>query len=175
VPRTVASAWREAGTFDPQTPQVFAFDNQWYRLVLCEKGLRRLRMHGLATLSEVSLDNTKLLARDAGMKLLRAGGTMLNESDAFYDWRMNTDAWPGKILICEIPLSDGCGLRGQFPALSRTIPVAHSALRLAFNAVTVTPTSKGPCLACRSKTLVVRGRDRLAVAGPAAGCEPGCI
>jgi len=59
VPRTVASAWREAGTFDPQTPQVFAFDNHWYRLVLCEKGLRRLRMHGLATLSEVWLDNTK--------------------------------------------------------------------------------------------------------------------
>jgi hypothetical protein len=33
---------------------------------------------------------------------------------------------------------------------------AHG-LRLAFNAVAVTPTSKGPCLACRSKTLVVRG------------------
>ena len=44
--------------FDPQTPHVFAFDNHRYRLVLCEKGPRQLRMHGLATLSEVWLDNT---------------------------------------------------------------------------------------------------------------------
>jgi beta-mannosidase len=65
VPGTVASAWREAGKLDLETPPAFAFDDHWYRLVLCEKGLRRLRMHGLATLSEVWLDDTKLLDSDS--------------------------------------------------------------------------------------------------------------
>jgi len=65
VPGTVASAWREAGKLNLETPPAFAFDDHWYRLVLCEKGLRRLRMHGLATLSEVWLDDTKLLDSDS--------------------------------------------------------------------------------------------------------------
>ncbi|SAL23431.1 glycosyl hydrolase [Caballeronia udeis] len=65
VPGTVASAWREAGKLDLENPPAFAFDDHWYRLVLSEKGLRRLRMHGLATLSEVWLDDTKLLDSDS--------------------------------------------------------------------------------------------------------------
>jgi len=65
VPGTIASAWREAGKLNLETPPAFAFDDHWYRLVLCEKGLRRLRMHGLATLSEVWLDDTKLLDSDS--------------------------------------------------------------------------------------------------------------
>ena len=65
VPGTVASAWREAGKLDPDTPPAFAFDDHWYRLVLSEKGLRRLRLHGLATLSEVWLNDTKLLDSDS--------------------------------------------------------------------------------------------------------------
>jgi beta-mannosidase len=65
VPGTVASAWRDAGKLDLESPPTFAFDDHWYRLVLCEKGQRRLRMHGLATLSEVWLDNTKLLDSDS--------------------------------------------------------------------------------------------------------------
>ena len=65
VPGTVASAWREAGKLDLETPPAFAFDDHWYRLVLCESGMRRLRLHGLATLSEVWLDDTKLLDSDS--------------------------------------------------------------------------------------------------------------
>ena len=65
VPGTVASAWREAGKLDLETPPAFAFDDHWYRLVLYERGMRRLRLHGLATLSEVCLDDTKLLNSDS--------------------------------------------------------------------------------------------------------------
>ncbi|KLU20752.1 beta-mannosidase [Caballeronia mineralivorans PML1(12)] len=65
VPGTVASAWREAGKLNLETPPAFAFDDHWYRLVLRESGMRRLRLHGLATLSEVWLDDTKLLDSDS--------------------------------------------------------------------------------------------------------------
>lgn len=65
VPGTIASAWREAGKLDLDAPPAFAFDDHWYRLVLSENGWRRLRLHGLATLSEVWLDDTKLLDSDS--------------------------------------------------------------------------------------------------------------
>jgi beta-mannosidase len=65
VPGTIASAWQAAGKLDTAAPPAFAFDDHWYRLVLSESGLRRVRLHGLATLSEVWLDNTKLLDSDS--------------------------------------------------------------------------------------------------------------
>lgn len=65
VPGTVASAWREAGKLDLDVPPAFAFDDHWYRLVLSGNGMRRVRLHGLATLSEVWLDNAKLLDSDS--------------------------------------------------------------------------------------------------------------
>ncbi len=61
VPGTVASAWRAAGRLDPEHPPPFAFDDHWYRLPLTGFGRRRLRLHGLATIAEVWLDDTKLL------------------------------------------------------------------------------------------------------------------
>ena len=65
VPGTVASAWRQAGKLNMDALPAFAFEDHWYRLVLSEKGHRTLRMHGLATLSEVWLDDARLLDSDS--------------------------------------------------------------------------------------------------------------
>ena len=65
VPGTVASAWRAAGKLDTERPPPFAFDDHWYRLPLAGNGTQRLRLHGLATLAEVWLDDQKLLTSDS--------------------------------------------------------------------------------------------------------------
>jgi beta-mannosidase len=65
VPGTIASAWEAAGKLDLEAPPPFAFEDHWYRLVLREEGARILRLHGLATLSEVWLNDTKLLDSDS--------------------------------------------------------------------------------------------------------------
>jgi beta-mannosidase len=65
VPGTIASAWEAAGKLDLEAPPPFAFEDHWYRLVLHEEGARILRLHGLATLSEVWLNDTKLLDSDS--------------------------------------------------------------------------------------------------------------
>lgn len=71
VPGTVASASRAAGRLDigaglhERTPPAFAFDDHWYRLTLTGHGKERLRLHGLATLTEVWLDGTLLLTSDS--------------------------------------------------------------------------------------------------------------
>jgi beta-mannosidase len=65
VPGTIASALEAAGKLDREAPPPFAFDDHWYRLVLREEGDRILRLHGLATLSEVWLNDTKLLDSDS--------------------------------------------------------------------------------------------------------------
>jgi beta-mannosidase len=65
VPGTVASALRAAGKLDPDHPPSFAYDDHWYRLTLSGHGERRLRLHGLATLAEVWLDERKLLTSDS--------------------------------------------------------------------------------------------------------------
>jgi beta-mannosidase len=61
VPGTIASAWEAAGKLDREAPPAFAFEDHWYRLVLHEEGARILRLHGLATLSEVWLNDIRLL------------------------------------------------------------------------------------------------------------------
>ncbi|QDQ83782.1 glycosyl hydrolase 2 galactose-binding domain-containing protein [Paraburkholderia megapolitana] len=65
VPGTVAAAWRAAGRLDPDHLPPFAFDDHWYRLSLTGDGPRRLRLHGLATLTEVWLDGEKRLESDS--------------------------------------------------------------------------------------------------------------
>jgi beta-mannosidase len=65
VPGTIASARRAAGQLDADHPPPFAFDDHWYRLTLSGHGARRLRLHGLATLAEVWLDERKLLTSDS--------------------------------------------------------------------------------------------------------------
>ncbi|MFM0167257.1 glycosyl hydrolase 2 galactose-binding domain-containing protein [Paraburkholderia sediminicola] len=65
VPGTVASARRAAGLLDTVNPPPLAFDDHWYRLTLTGTGKRRLRLHGLATLAEVWLDDIKHLTSDS--------------------------------------------------------------------------------------------------------------
>lgn len=65
VPGTVASAWRSAGRLDEEHPPAFASDDHWYCLPLAGNGPRRLRLHGLATLAEVWLDDQKMLTSDS--------------------------------------------------------------------------------------------------------------
>jgi beta-mannosidase len=65
VPGTIASALRAAGTKDEALAQPFAQMDHWYCLTLDANGKRRLRFNGLATLSEVWLDDRKLLDSDS--------------------------------------------------------------------------------------------------------------
>ncbi len=65
VPGTVASARRDAGSFDIANPAPLALDDHWYRLALGGSGHRRLRLHGLATICEVWVDGTKRLDSDS--------------------------------------------------------------------------------------------------------------
>ncbi|WP_409934722.1 glycosyl hydrolase 2 galactose-binding domain-containing protein [Paraburkholderia sp. BCC1884] len=65
VPGTVAGARTAAGLFDALNPAPLAFDDHWYRLTLDGYGKRRLRLHGLATLAEVWLDERRLLDSDS--------------------------------------------------------------------------------------------------------------
>ena len=65
VPGTVASARRAAGLLDVAHPPPLAFDDHWYRLTLTGTGKRRLRLHGLATLAEVWLDDDRLLRSES--------------------------------------------------------------------------------------------------------------
>jgi beta-mannosidase len=65
VPGTVAGAWRAAGKLDPNHPPPFAHDDHWFRLTLSGHGTRRLRLHGLATLAEVWVDERMLLTSDS--------------------------------------------------------------------------------------------------------------
>nr|WP_322043075.1 glycoside hydrolase family 2 protein [Paraburkholderia sp. J67] len=61
VPGTVASAWRAAGKLDVERAPAFASQDHWYRTTLSGHGTRRLRLHGLASIAEVWLDDTLLL------------------------------------------------------------------------------------------------------------------
>ncbi|MDR5760752.1 glycosyl hydrolase 2 galactose-binding domain-containing protein [Caballeronia sp. LZ035] len=65
VPGTVASALRATGVKDEALAQPFAHADHWYRLELSGHGKRRLRFNGLATITEVWLDDDKLLDSDS--------------------------------------------------------------------------------------------------------------
>ncbi|MGF6777662.1 glycosyl hydrolase 2 galactose-binding domain-containing protein [Paraburkholderia sp. GAS334] len=65
VPGTVASAWRAAGRLNAGHPPRFAYDDHWYRVALSGHGHRRLRLHGLASITEVWLDGTLILRSDS--------------------------------------------------------------------------------------------------------------
>ncbi|MEW9586100.1 glycoside hydrolase family 2 protein [Paraburkholderia sp. DGU8] len=65
VPGTVAGARRAAAQLDINDPPPLAFDDHWYRITLSGVGKRRLRLHGLATLSEVWLDGVRRLESDS--------------------------------------------------------------------------------------------------------------
>ena len=65
VPGTVASAHRAAGVTDDALAQPFALSDHWYRLTLRTQGKRRLRFNGLATITEVWVDESKLLESDS--------------------------------------------------------------------------------------------------------------
>ncbi|MGI4816202.1 MAG: glycosyl hydrolase 2 galactose-binding domain-containing protein [Janthinobacterium lividum] len=61
VPGTVAGALRRVGRFDAAAPAHLADADYWYRLRVEGSGARILRLHGLATLAEVWLDDACLL------------------------------------------------------------------------------------------------------------------
>ncbi len=61
VPGTVASALRAAGKLDIERAPPLASQDHWYRTTLDGIGTRRLRLHGLASIAEVWLDDTLLL------------------------------------------------------------------------------------------------------------------
>ncbi len=65
VPGTVAGALRDAGRLDIAHPPQLAQDDHWYRVRVSGTGVERLRLHGLATLAEVWLDDRKLLDSDS--------------------------------------------------------------------------------------------------------------
>ena len=65
VPGTIASAWRASGMSDEALAQPFAHADHWYRVKLSGHGKRRLRFNGLATITEVWLDERKLLDSDS--------------------------------------------------------------------------------------------------------------
>ena len=65
VPGTVASALRAAGRLDLERPPAFETGDHWYRVTLAGEGKRTLRLHGLATLAEVWLDDNLLLKSDS--------------------------------------------------------------------------------------------------------------
>lgn len=65
VPGTVAQALAVHGVFDPLTPTPLGRQDYWYRLRLSGTGRRLIRLHGLATIAEVWLDETLLLRSDS--------------------------------------------------------------------------------------------------------------
>jgi beta-mannosidase len=65
VPGTVASALRAAGRLDLDRPPVLDAGDHWYRVALAGVGTRTLRLHGLATIAEVWLDECLLLKSDS--------------------------------------------------------------------------------------------------------------
>ncbi|OYX04305.1 MAG: hypothetical protein B7Z15_17715, partial [Rhizobiales bacterium 32-66-8] len=66
VPGTVAGALRDAGLFDLDAPISLHDQDCWWRLELSDQGLRTLRFEGLATLTEIWLDD-RLVARSESM------------------------------------------------------------------------------------------------------------
>ena len=56
VPGTVAQAWQAAGLWHLDTPSSLHDRDFWYRTRIIGRGARQLRLHGLATLTEVWLD-----------------------------------------------------------------------------------------------------------------------
>jgi beta-mannosidase len=65
VPGTIASALRAAGRLDTERPDTYSARDHWYRLALTGHGVRRLRLHGLASIAEVWLDERLLLTSDS--------------------------------------------------------------------------------------------------------------
>nr|WP_246282173.1 glycoside hydrolase family 2 protein [Paraburkholderia caffeinitolerans] len=65
VPGTIASALRAAGKLDAAHPAPYSARDHWYRLTLTGHGMRRLRLHGLASIAEVWLDERLLLTSDS--------------------------------------------------------------------------------------------------------------
>nr|WP_245621132.1 glycoside hydrolase family 2 protein [Paraburkholderia ferrariae] len=65
VPGTIASALRAAGRLDTERPPPFARLDHWYRCTLDGHGMRRLRLHGLASVAEVWLDERLLLTSES--------------------------------------------------------------------------------------------------------------
>ena len=61
VPGTVAQALAVHGAFDPLKPTPLGQRDYWYRLRLSGTGRRLIRLHGLATIAELWLDETLLL------------------------------------------------------------------------------------------------------------------
>ncbi|MFP6556777.1 glycoside hydrolase family 2 protein [Paraburkholderia sp. B3] len=65
VPGTIASALRAARRLDAGQAETLASHDHWYRLALTGHGVRRLRLHGLASIAEVWLDERLLLSSDS--------------------------------------------------------------------------------------------------------------
>ncbi|WP_420997525.1 glycosyl hydrolase 2 galactose-binding domain-containing protein [Cupriavidus sp. 30B13] len=61
VPGTVAQALQAAGQWQPGAPRALHDHDYWYRVPLRGAGAYRLRLHGLATVAEVWLDETRVL------------------------------------------------------------------------------------------------------------------
>ncbi len=61
VPGTVAQALQAAGQWQPAAPRPLHDHDYWYRVALSGAGAYRLRLHGLATVAEVWLDQARVL------------------------------------------------------------------------------------------------------------------
>ncbi len=64
VPGTAAQALRDAGRWSLDRPTALHDHDVWYRTRFAAQGRRRLRFQGLATLAEVWLNGTRVLAGD---------------------------------------------------------------------------------------------------------------
>ena len=92
VPGTVGAALRALGRWQPDDGARFDAYDHWYRTTLTGDGPALLRLDGLATIAEVFLDGTPILASD-NMFLAQEVGLELAGSHTLHIAFRSLDAW----------------------------------------------------------------------------------